>query len=137
MKMKYVYQTCPCGALRGVGAEDYNLFKGIPYATAGRWEAPVEVTGWVGEFDATRPGKWCSQYDAFLSERTAVKQFYYNESVEKGAVIKDCIVMQDGYIQTGAELQNVILDKQATVRGNTRMIAPRNYPIVITKNTII
>ena len=57
--------------------------------------------------------------------------------VEKGAVIKDCIVMQDGYIQTGAELQNVILDKQATVRGNTRMIAPRNYPVVITKNTII
>ena len=87
MKMKYVYCTCPCGELKGIGAGDYNLFKGIPYATAKRWEAPVEVTGWEGEFDATRPGKFCSQYDAFLSERTAVKQFYYNESVEKSAVI--------------------------------------------------
>ena len=57
--------------------------------------------------------------------------------VEKGAVVKDSIIMQDGLIQAGAELQHCILDKQATIRENTRLLAPRSYPIVITKNMIV
>ena len=57
--------------------------------------------------------------------------------VEKGAVVKDSIIMQDGLVKAGAELQHCILDKQATIRENTRLLAPRSYPIVITKNMIV
>ena len=57
--------------------------------------------------------------------------------VEKGAVVKDSIIMQDGLVQAGAELQHCILDKQATIREGTRLLGPRSYPIVIAKNLTV
>ena len=57
--------------------------------------------------------------------------------VEKGAVVRDSIIMQDGLVQSRAELQNCILDKQTTIRQGTRLIGPRSYPIVIAKNLTV
>ncbi len=57
--------------------------------------------------------------------------------VEKGAHVRDSIVMQDGHICQRAELQNCILDKQATIREGTRLLGPRSYPIVIAKNLTV
>ena len=57
--------------------------------------------------------------------------------VERGAVVRDSIVMQDGLIKSGAELQHCILDKQAVIRRNGRLIGPAAYPIVIAKNVVI
>ena len=57
--------------------------------------------------------------------------------VERGAVVKNAIVMQDSYIEDNVELENVILDKEVTVRSNGRLIAPRQYPIVIGKNVTL
>jgi len=57
--------------------------------------------------------------------------------VEKGAKVKDCIVMQDGIIMRKAELENCILDKQTTVLDNTRLIGARNYPVVIAKDATV
>lgn len=52
--MHYTYRTCPCGPIRGIGTAGYDLFKAVPYAHADRWESPVPVTQWEGEFDATQ-----------------------------------------------------------------------------------
>ena len=57
--------------------------------------------------------------------------------IEKGAVVRDSIVMQDGLVKAGAELQYCILDKQATVLENTRLLAPKSYPIVVAKNLTV
>lgn len=57
--------------------------------------------------------------------------------VVRGAVIKNSIIMQDSYIEDNVELENVILDKEVTVRSNGRLIAPRQYPIVIGKNVTL
>ena len=57
--------------------------------------------------------------------------------VEKGAVVRDSIVMQDGLIKANAELQHCILDKQATIREGTRLLGPRSYPIVIAKDLTV
>ena len=57
--------------------------------------------------------------------------------VKPGAVIKNCIVMQDALINRDAEIDGCILDKQTTVREGTRMIAPREYPVVVGKNLTI
>ena len=57
--------------------------------------------------------------------------------VEKGAVVKNSIVMQDGLTQKGAELQCCILDKQVTVREGQAVIGPRSYPTVIGKDKIV
>ena len=55
--MDYIVST-PCGELRGVPAkiEGVVAYKGIRYATAGRFEYPREVTSWEGIYDASEYG---------------------------------------------------------------------------------
>ncbi len=57
--------------------------------------------------------------------------------VKPGASVKNCIVMQDGIIQRNVELAYCILDKQVTVRENTRMMGPSGYPLVVPKGLTI
>ena len=54
--------------------------------------------------------------------------------IGRGAKLKNCIIMQDCYIEDDVEMENVILDKAVTVRAHGRMIGQRQYPIVIGKN---
>ena len=58
--MDYIVNT-PCGTLQGCygGNPGVAAYKGIRYATAGRWEYPVQVTSWEGVYDAIRYGN-CS-----------------------------------------------------------------------------
>ncbi len=54
--------------------------------------------------------------------------------VGKGAIIENCIIMQDSVIEDNVDLQNVTLDKKVTVSvGKTLRGAP-SYPIYIRKN---
>ena len=57
--------------------------------------------------------------------------------VAPDAHVKNCIVMQDGQIHSGAYIENCILDKQAIIKRNARLIGPAAYPIVIAKNVVI
>ena len=57
--------------------------------------------------------------------------------VNKGAVVRNSIIMQDGQVLEGAELDHCILDKQTVIRENHRLIGPESYPIVIDKNRIV
>ena len=57
--------------------------------------------------------------------------------IGKGAVVRNSIIMQDGVVSEGAELDNCILDKQTVVRPKSRLIAPRSYPIVIAKKMTV
>lgn len=57
--------------------------------------------------------------------------------VQQDAVVRNCVVMQDGYVMSGARIENAILDKQVIVRENVALSAPPSYPIVIAKNTIL
>ena len=54
--------------------------------------------------------------------------------VGKGAKIKNCVIMQDCYIEDDVELENVIFDKEVTIRSHGRLIGQAQYPIVIGKN---
>lgn len=79
--MDYCVKT-PCGPLRGTAGRlpGTAAYKGIRYARAGRWEYPVQVTGWEGEYDASRYGSCCYQPRAFYNEaETPEKAFYYHE----------------------------------------------------------
>ena len=57
--------------------------------------------------------------------------------IDKGAHVKNCIIMQDGQVHSGAYIENCILDKQAVIKRNARLIGPAAYPIVIAKNVVI
>lgn len=93
--MKYVYRTCPCGEIKGIGADSYHLFQGIRYASAKRWAPPEEVVSWDGLYDATASGAWCYQRRAFFSEKLATEQFYYDETVVKPTLTfsEDCLYL--------------------------------------------
>ena len=54
--------------------------------------------------------------------------------VGKGSKLKNCIIMQDSYIEDDVELENVIFDKEVTIRSHGRLIGQKVYPIVIGKN---
>ena len=41
--------------------------------------------------------------------------------VAKGAVVKNCIIMQDGKVESGASIDTVIMDKQSVIEPDTEM----------------
>ena len=95
--MEYTIKT-PCGEMRGTATkyEDVVAYKGIRYATAGRFEYPTEVTAWEGVYDATRYGACAYQARSFYDEaQVPKKQFYYNEfrRGEEYTYSEDCLFL--------------------------------------------
>ena len=87
----------PCGELKGVLGDDGTVaYKGIRYATAGRFEYPIEVKSWDGVYDATEYGSCAFQPRAFYNEEDMPKKiFYYNEfrKNEKYTYSEDCLFL--------------------------------------------
>ena len=80
--MSNFLRKTPCGEITGTTCQwpGVTAYKGIRYATAGRWEYPVQVTGWDGIYDATAYGNCSYQPRAFYDEaKNPGKAFYYNE----------------------------------------------------------
>ena len=95
--MKYVINT-PCGDIRGTssGIDGIVAYKGVRYATAGRFEYPTEVTSWEGIYDATEYGACSYQPRSFYNEEDMPKKiFYYNEfrKGEKYEYSEDCLFL--------------------------------------------
>lgn len=84
--------STPCGNVIGE-ITPYGLrFRGIKYATAGRFEMPAEVRSFDGDFDATKQGVCCPQMRAFWNEE---HRFYYQE-FRKGKEFtysEDCLIL--------------------------------------------
>jgi len=95
--MNYIVTT-PCGVLQGGPGKTPGTaaYKGILYATAGRWEYPTQVTSWEGTYDATHYGNCSYQPRAFYNEEDVPeKAFYYNE-FRKGETYtysEDCLFL--------------------------------------------
>ena len=88
----------PCGAIQGCKGRVPGTiaFKGIRYATAGRWEYPKQVTSWDGIYDATRYGNCCYQPRAFYNEAENKKKYFYYHEFRKGETYtysEDCLFL--------------------------------------------
>lgn len=87
-----------CGEIQGTTCqwEGVVAYKGIRYATAGKWEYPKIVTQWEGVYDASKYGNCSYQPRAFYNEEDVPeKAFYYNE-FRKGAAYTyddDCLFL--------------------------------------------
>ncbi len=95
--MEYMINT-PCGPIRGTGCRlaGVRAFKGIRYATAGRWEYPEQVTGWEGIYDATHYGNCSYQPRAFYNEEENLKKIFYYNEFRKGETYtysEDCLFL--------------------------------------------
>ncbi|MCD7859184.1 MAG: glucose-1-phosphate adenylyltransferase subunit GlgD [Firmicutes bacterium] len=58
-------------------------------------------------------------------------------TVDKGAHVKDCILMSNAHVCEGAELYCVILDKDTVVRPGVRLIGTPTNPIIIKRGEIV
>ncbi len=90
--------TTPCGEIRGTDCRLPGVvaFKGIRFATAGRWEYPRLVESWEGVYDATRYGNCSYQPRSFYNEEENLKKiFYYNEfrRGEEYTYSEDCLFL--------------------------------------------
>ena len=95
--MKEIIST-PCGLIRGTDStvKGVTAYKGIRYATAGRWEHPVPVKHWDGVYEADRYGNCCYQPRSFYNEEEMPKKvFYYNEfrKGESYSYSEDCLFL--------------------------------------------
>ena len=95
--MEYIVNT-PCGAVKGCAGRvpGTAAYKGIRYATAGRWEYPVEVTAWDGVYDATAYGACSYQPRAFYNEEENLKKVFYYHEFRKGETYtysEDCLFL--------------------------------------------
>lgn len=53
--------------------------------------------------------------------------------IGKGAVVKNCVVMQDSVIEDGAKIEYLITDKDVTISPNVEMKGSKSFPIYIAK----
>ena len=95
--MKATIST-PCGLIRGTESRNPGVtaYKGIRYATAGRWQHPVAVTHWDGVYEADHYGHCSYQPRAFYDEeQVPEKAFYYNEfrRGEHYSYSEDCLFL--------------------------------------------
>ena len=57
--------------------------------------------------------------------------------IGKGAVVKNCIIMQDSAIEANSHLNYVIADKDVTIRGGRSLMGYDTYPIYISKGSVV
>ena len=58
-------------------------------------------------------------------------------TVEKGAVVKDCIVMQNTVISQNVRLGACIVDKDCVILKGKELVGQPNYPVVVGKRRTI
>ena len=57
--------------------------------------------------------------------------------IAKGAIVRNSIIMQDSVIETGAELNHVVFDKEVHITKGRKLIGQESYPLAIAKGTLI
>ena len=90
--------STPCGVLQGTAGRVAGTaaYKGIRYATAGRWEYPVQVKSWEGVYDATQYGACSYQPRSFYNEEENLKKIFYYNEFRKGETYtysEDCLFL--------------------------------------------
>lgn len=76
--------------------------------------------------------------DGCIIEGTVINSILFRGvEVGKGAVLRNCIVMQDSIIKDYATLDNVILDKEVTITVGKELKGEMEYPYLVGKRNVI
>ena len=91
----------------------------------------------------TKYGEDAVVTNSFISDGCVIEGTVINSiisrgvKVEKGAVIKDSIIMQNSVIGKNVELSHVVFDKEVEITEGRRLIGQESYPLAISKGTKI
>lgn len=104
--------STPCGQISGVPADMDGVvaYKGIRYATAGRWEYPKVVTHWDGVYQAHAYGHCCYQPRAFYDESKLLQKNFFYREFRRGATFsydEDCLFLNIFAPENGKEGDNL------------------------------
>jgi glucose-1-phosphate adenylyltransferase len=58
-------------------------------------------------------------------------------TVEEGAVVQNCVLMQGTYVSANARLRHVIADKSVVVKPGKTLVGVENFPIYLGKKIVI
>ncbi len=73
-----------CGKIRGFTKDECEVFLGVPYAKAARFEYAVPVSKWDGELDATKNGNACPQIRAYHEHLEIPERTFYHKEFRNG-----------------------------------------------------
>ena len=91
----------------------------------------------------SRYGLNCSVKGSLIAQGCVINGTVENSIISKGvqigegAVIKNCIIMQDSVIGDEAELINIVVDKDVSVSRGSKLQGTLNYPMYIAKKSIV
>lgn len=87
------------------------------------------------------PDGWCTNSlvadGCCISGRVENSILFPGVTVEKDAVVRNCILFKETAIRRGAELAYVITDKRVEILDNRTLMGHARYPLVIAKNSIV
>ena len=75
--------------------------------------------------------------DGALYEAVSYTHLDVYKRQEQGAVLKNCIIMQDSVIGPGAKLDYIICDKDVSVDGGVTLAGSPKLPLVVPKGSKI
>lgn len=80
----------------------------------------------------------CIVADGCILEGTAKHSVLFRQvTLGVGASVEDCVIMNESVIGEGAELKNVILDKNVTVRPGAKLIGTPTNPIIVKRGETV
>ena len=91
----------------------------------------------------TKYGENALVKNSFISDGCVIEGTVENSilsrgvKVSKGAVIKNCIIMQDSVIDKNVTLDHVIFDKEVHITEERKLIGQPNFPFAISKGAVI
>jgi len=94
--METIIRTIPCGDLKGETYDGINRFLGIRYATAERFELPLEVTKWDGTYEALAYGPAPIQESAYDTKDPEDPENHYLHEFMRGVQCdysEDCLYL--------------------------------------------
>lgn len=114
--------------------DDYNLdalFSGAPIYTKVRDDNPTRyITGAKAENVMVADG-------CIIEGEVENSILFRGVKVAKGAVVRNCILMQDTVIEAGANVEYLITDKNVTVSSGKELKGTDTFPVYISKFQVV
>ena len=112
--------------------DDENLEKLFPK------KSPVYTK--IRDDNPTRYVPGCKVTDSILADGCVIEGTVENcvlfrgVKVKKGAVVKNCVLMQDTVVEANAELDCVVTDKNVKITAGKKLSGTESFPVYVQKN---